>query len=70
MEDKITMRAARVNAGLTQRNIADAMHVSPNTVHFWETGKVIPKPAQFEMYSRLCGRSSDRIILPKKVTRS
>ena len=66
-EDIITMRAARVNAGLTQVDIASKMHISPMTVHNWEKNKVIPKPAQFEMFCRLCGRKPDKIFLPKKL---
>lgn len=65
--DKITMAAARVNAGYTQVQIAKMMHVSPNTVHFWETGKVVPKLAQFEMFAKLCKRSPDKIIMPTKL---
>jgi len=68
MDNKISMRAARVNAGLTQVDVASQMHISPMTVHLWEHGKVVPKPAQFEMFCRLCGRSSELIILPKKST--
>lgn len=66
-EDKITMRAARVNAGMTQEEVAKTMRISPMTVHNWETGKVIPKPAQFEMFARICGRSPSKIFLPTEL---
>lgn len=68
MEDRITMKAARINAGLTQKEIARRMQVSYVTISHWENGYVIPKPAQFEMYARMCGRPADRIILPTKLT--
>ena len=64
------MAAARVNAGLTQIEIAKEMHLSKNTIVAWEKGKIIPKPAQFEMYCRLCNRSPDKIFLPSQLTKS
>ena len=67
-EDKITMAAARVNRKLTQLDVAKAMNVSQYTVHNWETGKVVPKPAQFEMFARICKRSPEKIYLPEKST--
>ena len=62
--DKITMKAARVNKGLTQENVAKIMNVSRNTVYMWEKGKVKPKPAQFQMYCRICGRDPEKIFYP------
>lgn len=37
---KITLAAARVNAGMTQEEVAKEMHVSKNTIVNWENGKV------------------------------
>lgn len=65
--NKISMKAARVDAQLRQRDIAKEMMVSPATVHNWETGKVVPKPAEFEMFVRLCGRSKEEITMPQKL---
>jgi len=62
------MKAARVNAGLTQKAVAERMRVSPNTVHFWETGKVIPKLAQFTMFASICNRTPESIIMPTKLS--
>jgi len=61
------MKAARVNAGLNQTQVAEAMGVAVCTVHSWETGKTVPKKAQFEMYARICKRSPDKIFLPEKL---
>lgn len=61
---KITMEAARVNAGLTQADIADKMEVSRQTIMSWEKGKTTPKPAEFKMYCELCGAPIEVIILP------
>ncbi len=48
---KITMKAARVNAGLTQQDVANELDVAPSTVRNWESGVTTPKLAHFV---RLC----------------
>lgn len=40
---KITLKAARVNAGLTQEQAAKKLGVSRSTLQNWETGKSFPK---------------------------
>jgi len=40
---KITLAAARVNAGLTQTEAAEKIGVSQTTISNWETGKTSPK---------------------------
>lgn len=52
-EFKISLAAARVNAKLTQSDVAEKMSVAKQTVVNWEKGKIMPKPAQFEMMCRL-----------------
>ena len=37
---KITLAAARVNAGITQRDAAKSLHVVPKTLCDWEKGRV------------------------------
>lgn len=63
----ISLAAARVNANLTQDDIAREMQVSKQTVVNWEKGRIKPKPAQFEMYCRLCNISTDYIDLDKSM---
>lgn len=65
---QISLAAARVNAGLTQEEMAEKMHITKQTVINWEKGRVIPKTAQFEMFCRICGIPSDNIFLPNKST--
>lgn len=65
---QITMKAARVNAGLTQQEVAGIMKVSNATIVNWETGKIDPKPAQLAMFCQICECSTDDIILPKQLT--
>lgn len=40
---KISLRAARVNAGLTQEQAAKELGVSRSTLKNWESGKSYPK---------------------------
>ena len=61
---KISMAAARVNAQLTQAEMAGIMHVSKQTIINWEKGKVIPGPAQFKMFCEVCKAPTDIIFLP------
>ena len=65
---KITMEAARVNAGFTQATLADKMGVSRSTVIDWESGKREIKTAYLYMFCRLTGFSEDDILLPIKST--
>lgn len=61
---KISMAAARVNAKMTQDEVAKEMKVSKQTIVNWENGKIMPKPAQFEMYCRIVKAPEDLIFLP------
>ena len=61
---KISLAAARVNAGMPQNDIAKKMHISKNTVINWEKGKVELKPAQFKMYCEIVKAPEDAISLP------
>ncbi len=36
---KVSLKAARVNAGLTQKEVADKLEVSKYTIINWEQGK-------------------------------
>ena len=61
---KITMKAARVSAGLTQEEIAEKMGVSRSTVIDWENGKRQIKPAYLFLFCKITGFAEDDIILP------
>ena len=62
---RITLAAARVNAGMTQEDVAREMHVSKNTIVNWENGKIEMKPAQFKMYCLVVKAPEDCIFLPQ-----
>ena len=67
---RISLAAARVNAGLTQSDVAKKMKMNKQTICNWETGKIIPKPAQLEMMCRIYNMPADNIFLPCKSTLS
>lgn len=66
----ITLKAARVNADLTQMQFAEALGVSKLTVSEWETGKRMIKPIYLPAISRVLNVSMDDIILPIVITKS
>lgn len=60
---RVSLAAARVNVEMTQEDVARRMHVAKQTVGNWEKGKIIPKPAQFEMLCNIYGAPKDCIFL-------
>ena len=59
---KITLAAARVNAGFTQKEVADMLDVSNKTICNWENGKSFPAPKQIDILCELYSISYDNII--------
>ena len=59
---KITLAAARVNAGFTQKEVADMLDVSNKTLCSWEKGKSFPNPRHIDMLCELYSISYDNII--------
>ena len=68
-ELKISLAAARVNAKMTQSEVAEALHVSKATIVNWENGKIIPNLASMEMLSRLYKVPIENIFLPFESTK-
>lgn len=67
---KITLAAARVNAGYTQEEIARMMHISKATIVNWEKGKVPIGIPELRMLCDLYCFPTDCIFLPEKSTKS
>lgn len=63
---QISLAAARVNAGLTQSDVAQEMHISKQTVVNWEKGATEPSVNQARNLSVLYGIPLDHIYLPCK----
>lgn len=62
---KITLKAARVNAGLKQCESAKSLGISRKTLIRWENGETFPKPEQINALCALYGVSYDNIIFLK-----
>ena len=66
---KLTLEAARVNAGMTQQTAADLFGIDKVTLGKWERGDITPK------YVQLCGMAYlyripvECIILPTEITK-
>lgn len=63
---QISLAAARVNARLTQEEVAKKMKISKNTLVNWEKGKAEPTISQGRQLSAIYKISLDNIFLPKK----
>ena len=65
---KISLAAARVNAEMTQEEVAEIMHVSKNTIINWEKGRVEGSFAILNTLASIYNYPIDFISLPKKST--
>ena len=61
---KITIAAARTNAGLTQKQFADKLGVDRTTVVNWEKGRYIPNLNHLRKISEITNIPIDYILLP------
>ena len=62
-----SIKAARVNAGMTQKEAAKALGVSETTVIKWENGRAVPLANKFVEMCQLYKVSMDDVFLPPKV---
>ena len=58
---RVTLKAARINKGLTQEDVAKAVKVTKKTVGSWEMGKTMPKIDKIERLCQLFNCSYDDI---------
>ncbi len=63
---RISLEAARVNAGLTQKELAEMLGVSNVTIVNWEKGNSEPSVSQLRKISELSGIPMDFIFIPDK----
>lgn len=63
---RITLAAARTNAGKNQKEWAEMLNVSVSTVNNWENGKSYPDAIQLRKISKLSGIPMDLIFVPEK----
>lgn len=63
---KISLAAARVNAGLTQNEAAKKLNVSNRTLWQWEKGISIPRADKIDAICELYSIDYDNIIFLRK----
>lgn len=61
---KISLAAARINAGLTQDDVAKMMRKSKQTIGSWENGRTAIDAANLVALCEIYGVSVDDINLP------
>ena len=63
---RISLEAVRVNAKMTQKEWAERLGVSNNTVVNWEKGNTEPSLSKLREMSKLSGVPMDFIFVPDK----
>ena len=66
----ISLKAARVNANLTQEEAAGILHIATSTLWKWETGFSVPDARQFKQMCDLYGQKMDDIFLPEPLSKT
>ncbi len=67
---EISLRAARVNAGLTLEEVSAKTGVSITTLSRWECYKTFPTARQLKILCGLYGQSLDDIFIPDELAES
>lgn len=57
----MTLKALRINAGLTQKELASKLGRSNKTICSWENGKSFPTPKDIDAICELYGVTYDNI---------
>ena len=65
---QITLRAARVNAGLTQAAAAKEIGVSVSTLKKWEKGIAFPRQPHIMKLCEVYGVAYDNIFFDSKIS--
>lgn len=60
---KITLKACRTNAGYSQKEIAQILNKTKETIVSWEKGKTMPDGFELQKLAKIYGVSSDFIFL-------
>ena len=58
----LVIRQLRKERGLTQKQLAERLHVSPKTISKWECGQGCPDPALWESLSALLGADLVKLL--------
>lgn len=63
---QVTLAGARVSRGWTQKELAEKMGVSRETVIKWETGKTEMRTPYIILFCHITGFDQNDILLPTK----
>lgn len=63
---KVSLKAARVNAGLTLKEVSEKTNISEYTLSKYEKGKSVPRWDTFVMLCSVYNQACTDIFLPKK----
>ena len=62
---KVSIKAARVNANMTQDEVYPVMHIAKSTLVSWEKHKTFPSVPQLNKLCGLYGCTIDDIFVPE-----
>lgn len=65
---RITLKAARINVNLSQKEAAEQLHISNKTLCNWENGVSYPDAEQINAICKLYGVHYDNIIFLPEVS--
>lgn len=66
---KIRLAALRVNVGLSQDDVANALHVSKSTIGKWENYKTFPTSTQLQQLCDLYRCTLNDVFIPSKLSK-
>lgn len=61
---KISLMAARIYAGFRQKDLAEELGTTANTISRWENGNTAIPASMFVKYCKACGFSADDVYIP------
>ena len=67
MTRPMTLAAARVDVGMTQKDVAEAMNVTVNTIVAWESGQSEPKATQALKLCEIYRRPMNEIFFAREI---
>lgn len=67
---KVSLKALRVNAGLSQNDVAKEIKVTPRTIQNWENNVTFPTVTQLMKICTIYRCSINDVFLPDKLAKS
>ena len=65
---QITLKAARINSGLKQKEVCEKLNIAQSTIVRWEQGETFPTVQQLCALCRLYNCTLDDIFVPEILT--